>query len=99
MMQMPGIKSCHALRTLGGAVCILDLVCVYASAALRWRAQTVTHKGKTEQFMRVSPQIVSQILILILGYQDVLNSYHGSTRETAVVLNAPFYLMSAYVFP
>jgi len=79
MMQMPVIKACSALRVFGGVVCVLDILCLYVSIVLRLRARTVAREGKAEQFIK-----------------DILNVRSGSSRrEAAIVLNAPYFLLSA----
>ncbi|EKM58330.1 uncharacterized protein PHACADRAFT_252566 [Phanerochaete carnosa HHB-10118-sp] len=82
MMQMPVIKACRAFRIVGGAVCMLDIICLCLSIGLRLRAWAVVREGKAEQFMK-----------------DIFNVRNGpSRREAAIVLNAPYFLMSATMF-
>lgn len=53
MTQMPVIKACRAFRIVGVAVCMLDIICLCVSIALRLRAWAVVRDGKAEQFMKV----------------------------------------------
>lgn len=100
MTQMPVIKACRAFRIVGGAVCMLDIICLCVSIVLRLRAWTVVREGRAEQFMKVGvEECASRFVSLILISQDIFNVRSGpSRREAAIVLNAPYFLMSAYAF-